>query len=263
MIWIWYGTYFRVIVRYLNLRLFLTATAEYRRTLLSSTESSSKSKNIFQNRFGYGWLGFYAYELKIGYFGGTEIFIFVSVVWEIAKSPLSLEDRRPNSESGILYRNKLKIPYCWNRLQDPDRQAVDRSIDRSDSQSSLTIHMHISQSTLRHLTPKKAMQKRSYANAEKRREIQEDGKRGDFTDPLKWWKHHLPRFPILGKMARKHLCIPVTSAPSRRFFSVAVLIISKLRSRLNMENTSCLVCVSDVWDTYEDCDLGGRKRRDV
>ena len=84
------------------------------------------------------------------------------------------------------------------------------------------------------------------------REMQEDGKRGDFTDPLKWWKHHLLRFPTLDKMARKHLCIPVTSAPSKRFFSVADLIISKLRSRLDMENTSCLVCVIDDWDTYED-----------
>lgn len=112
--------------------------------------------------------------------------------------------------------------------------------------------MHITQSTLRHMTPKRAMQKRSSAKVEKCREIQEDGKRGDFTDPLKWWKHHLLRFPRLGKMARKHLCIPVTSAPSKRFFSVADLIISKLCSRLDMENTSCLVCVSDDWDTYRD-----------
>ena len=84
------------------------------------------------------------------------------------------------------------------------------------------------------------------------REMQEDGKRGDFTDPLKWWKHHLLRFPTLGKIARKYLCIPATSAPSERVFSLAGLTISKIRSRLDSENASCLICVRDNWDTYEE-----------
>jgi hAT family C-terminal dimerisation region len=84
------------------------------------------------------------------------------------------------------------------------------------------------------------------------REILEGNRRGDYTDPLRWWKHHLLRFPTLGKIARKYLCIPATSAPSERVFSVAGLTISKLRSSLDSENASCLICVRDNWDIYEE-----------
>lgn len=57
---------------------------------MSSTESSSRSKNIFKNMFGYGitWHPcFWARLLnKVGYFGGTELFYFyVSVVWEMLR----------------------------------------------------------------------------------------------------------------------------------------------------------------------------------
>lgn len=84
------------------------------------------------------------------------------------------------------------------------------------------------------------------------REILDDGKRGDFVDPLKWWKLHLLRFPPRSKIARKYLCILGTSAPSERVFSVAGLTITKLRSRLDSQNASCLICVRDNWEIYEE-----------
>ena len=55
-------------------------------------------------------------------------------------------------------------------------------------------------------------------------------------------------FLTLCQIARKVLCIPATSAPSERVFSVAGLTISKLRSRLDSENASCLVILRDNWD---------------
>ena len=35
------------------------------------------------------------------------------------------------------------------------------------------------------------------------RVIVEDGSKGDFIDPLKWWKTHTPSFPTLSVIARK------------------------------------------------------------
>ena len=80
----------------------------------------------------------------------------------------------------------------------------------------------------------------------------EDGSKGDFIDPLKWWKTHALTFPTLSVIARNYLCIPATAALSERVFSVAGLTISKQRSKLNSENASCLIFLRDNWDVYEE-----------
>jgi hAT family C-terminal dimerisation region len=78
-------------------------------------------------------------------------------------------------------------------------------------------------------------------------EIFQDGEKGWFINPLACWKGHKETFSILSQIARKLLCIPATSAPSERVFSVAGLPISKLRSRLDSENAS--------WDLRDNWDL--------
>ena len=54
---------------------------------------------------------------------------------------------------------------------------------------------------------------------------------------LLWWKTNQERFPIIAKVARQLLCVPVTSVPSERIFSTARLIVSNLRSSLKPDNT--------------------------
>lgn len=71
------------------------------------------------------------------------------------------------------------------------------------------------------------------------------GVRGEYNNPLMWWKDNCDRFPIIAKIARRTLCIPATSAPSERAFSVAGLTISKMRSRLNPETASCLIFLKE------------------
>ena len=50
------------------------------------------------------------------------------------------------------------------------------------------------------------------------------------TNPLKWWNDNKARLPNLRQLAFKLLCIPATSAPSERLWSIAANIIVKKRA---------------------------------
>lgn len=59
--------------------------------------------------------------------------------------------------------------------------------------------------------------------------------------PLQWWAKNGDRFPTLSAVAKTYLCVPASSAPSERVFSVAGLTVNKLRSSLLSENVNMLV----------------------
>lgn len=56
------------------------------------------------------------------------------------------------------------------------------------------------------------------------------------TDPLKYWKEHCDKYPTLAILAKKYLCIPATSAPVERLFSIAGKVFRPERCRLS-DNT--------------------------
>jgi len=62
--------------------------------------------------------------------------------------------------------------------------------------------------------------------------------------PLKWWKSKEKELPLLADLARKHFCVPVTSAASERMFSVGGKIVSDSRHNLSAEKTSMLVFIN-------------------
>lgn len=70
---------------------------------------------------------------------------------------------------------------------------------------------------------------------------------GPASNPLLWWKMHAADFPQLAKLARRVLCIPATSAPSERIFSVAGQIATQKRNRLASENVALLVYLRNAW----------------
>ena len=59
-------------------------------------------------------------------------------------------------------------------------------------------------------------------------------------DPVKWWKTYCMQLPFLSSLAWKYLCIPATSVPSERAFSVSGNIITSKRSCLHPENAEML-----------------------
>ena len=71
------------------------------------------------------------------------------------------------------------------------------------------------------------------------------------NNPLAWWKEHAATLPILSSLAHRTLCVPASSAPSKRLFSLAGLTIAKDRAGLTPENAAELVFLKRVWTTLE------------
>lgn len=67
-------------------------------------------------------------------------------------------------------------------------------------------------------------------------------------DPLLFWKEKYAAMPLLTKLARKVLCIPATSTPSERVFSVAGLTITNKRSNLAPQNVNKIIFIHDNYD---------------
>ena len=55
------------------------------------------------------------------------------------------------------------------------------------------------------------------------------------TSPLDWWKTNENNFPLISRLAKKYLCVPASSVPSERVFSLTGSIINKTRSQITPE----------------------------
>jgi hAT family C-terminal dimerisation region len=64
-------------------------------------------------------------------------------------------------------------------------------------------------------------------------------------DVLKWWKVNTIRYPILSKLARDVLCIPISTVASESAFSAGGRILDDYRSSLKESVVENLVCESD------------------
>nr|XP_009781000.1 PREDICTED: zinc finger BED domain-containing protein RICESLEEPER 1-like [Nicotiana sylvestris] len=71
-----------------------------------------------------------------------------------------------------------------------------------------------------------------------------ENERPDF-DILAWWKVNSPRFPILAKMSRDVLAIPISSVASESAFSTVGRILDQFRSSLTPKLVKTLVCLQD------------------
>jgi hypothetical protein len=67
-----------------------------------------------------------------------------------------------------------------------------------------------------------------------------------FTCPLSWWKSNQTKCRLLSEVALCLLCIPATSAPSERVFSVAGLTIAKGRVRMAPQTANEMIFLHDA-----------------
>jgi hypothetical protein len=88
---------------------------------------------------------------------------------------------------------------------------------------------------------------------------------GVFTDPLEWWRKHATQLPTLAALARRYLAVQATSAECERVFSLAGLILSKRRLRLNGSLADMIIYLhSRLRSAAEEqlAELGQKRKRD-
>jgi len=73
---------------------------------------------------------------------------------------------------------------------------------------------------------------------------------GEEFDVLRWWKRNQDQYPILAKMARDFLAIPLSTVASESTFSTAGMVIDKYRSSLSSETVEALICAKDWLKGY-------------
>lgn len=71
-------------------------------------------------------------------------------------------------------------------------------------------------------------------------------------DLLAFWKSVSAQYPWLSSLARKVLCIPATSTPSERVFSVAGQVLRAKRSRLHPLTVDKVIFVHDNYDVSKE-----------
>ncbi|KAG6387141.1 hypothetical protein SASPL_152326 [Salvia splendens] len=74
----------------------------------------------------------------------------------------------------------------------------------------------------------------------------------DDFDILEWWKKYSVAFPIMPKMARDILAIPISSVASEAAFSMGGCVLSPFRSSLTPRVVEALLCVED-WLRSSNC----------
>jgi hypothetical protein len=68
---------------------------------------------------------------------------------------------------------------------------------------------------------------------------------GEDFDVLGWWKTEDQEYPILSKVARDVMAIPVSTVASEPAFSTGGHVINAYRSKLDSEAVEALVCIQD------------------
>lgn len=66
---------------------------------------------------------------------------------------------------------------------------------------------------------------------------------GEDDDPLQFWKTNQDKYPNLANVAKKYLCIPATSAPVERLFSIAGKFFRPERCRLSDKTFEMLMMI--------------------
>ncbi|CAH9100149.1 unnamed protein product [Cuscuta europaea] len=68
---------------------------------------------------------------------------------------------------------------------------------------------------------------------------------GDDFDVLKWWKENERTFPILSKIAKQVLAMPISTVGVEQEFSAVGNVITDYRMRLSSSSLETLVCFHD------------------
>ncbi|XP_031262368.1 zinc finger BED domain-containing protein RICESLEEPER 2-like [Pistacia vera] len=84
----------------------------------------------------------------------------------------------------------------------------------------------------------------------------------DSFDALQWWKANSTNFPVLSRMAREILAIPITMVASEFVFSAGSRVIDSYRASLSPATVGMLLCGCDWCRTLNGVKKGCKKEED-
>jgi hypothetical protein len=67
----------------------------------------------------------------------------------------------------------------------------------------------------------------------------------DEFDILNWWKVNAPKYPILARIVKDVLAVPISTVASESTFSTSGRVLSSVRNALNNESMEALICAQD------------------
>jgi hypothetical protein len=67
---------------------------------------------------------------------------------------------------------------------------------------------------------------------------------------LQWWEKHSGFYQYMSILAKKYLCVPASSVPSERVFSLAGYLVSKKRARLSNFNVDMIIFLNKNMDYW-------------
>ncbi|XP_019164624.1 PREDICTED: zinc finger BED domain-containing protein RICESLEEPER 2-like [Ipomoea nil] len=153
-------------------------------------------------------------------------------------------------------RDKIEyMPIQFNQLygEEKGKTMFDKSVEQSEKFSpSITISDSVSvgrpQSLLKSQIKKQKLVSGDLSRKKTELEVylsevivDED----DSFDLLRWWKQQSERFPVLSKMARDILAVPISTVASESAFSTSGRVLDAFRSSLTPRIVEALVCAQD------------------
>ena len=111
----------------------------------------------------------------------------------------------------------------------------------------LQVLQHFDENVAKHRIGGKASEIDSYMNLPLRPRVPNEN-----FDILNYWKEQLVSFPILARMARDILAIPITSVASESSFSMGGRILNKWRNCLSAPHVEVLITSKNWLDGYDE-----------
>ena len=132
-------------------------------------------------------------------------------------------------------------------MYSPDENQGDRQVTLDTQNTSGTEHSSASTNFMRSLYNKRMkVSSGGGGKSELDKYLAEDIEDDDHSfNILSWWKYNSPRFPILSRMARDILAIPISTVASESAFSTSGRVLDDFRSSLTPFTLQCLICAQD------------------
>ncbi|XP_031100840.1 zinc finger BED domain-containing protein RICESLEEPER 2-like [Ipomoea triloba] len=160
------------------------------------------------------------------------------------------EKGKPYYDKVLAGLNELFDDYSVPATSSVSGSSVSAAVGSASSVSSMTSVSSVSVGRPQHLLKSQIKKQRLESGSKKKTELdiylsEAIVEEENSFDILRWWKINAERFPILSKLARDVLAIPISTVASEFAFSTSGRVLDPFRSSLTPKIVEALVCTQD------------------